>query len=295
MRNTLKSVWSVIDDGSKDNTYRIVCDYAKDKANYIVHHQENGGVCVARNKGLDLATGDYIMFVDADDYLSPVAIEFLYNDIYKNDADVACALMSDGINSAGLNKEKTVQVWIGQEPLIKALQDNEFTYSSCAKLFKKQALRGLQFVEGRKIHEDSFFVFCCFEKAHKVTVREEYLYNYRNNEGSASHAKFSDKFYDILYFAEQKEKIVKKNYPELMPLAYNVLVKANISMLQCFLNTKEKRYRKDVRQCITTVKKHKKHFIPSFVGDKKRFFIITNNLYPLFRLMYQIKYAKRLR
>lgn len=77
----------LIDDGSTDNSGKL-CDeyYNKDKRIKVIH-QKNGGLSVARNSGLEIATGEYIMFIDSDDYYEKKSCELLYNEIKRKDAD----------------------------------------------------------------------------------------------------------------------------------------------------------------------------------------------------------------
>ncbi len=286
----------VVNDGSVDGTKNILDEYASIYSNIQVIHTENGGVSRARNIGLSHATGDYIMFLDSDDLLVANAIEILLGDLKGNNADIAAGLMDGEVNSSTVDCEGTkIEVWAETQGLEKSLEDNPFTYSSCAKLFKKQSLEKVHFVEGRKIHEDSYFVFSSLLNQPKVVARNIYLYKYRANENSASHAAFSEKYFDILYFAEEKWKAIEEKYPHLLDKAKNMLVKANIAMLQCLLNTKEKRYKKDIKECIRAVKQYRKYFIPAYPGDNKRFKIVIYNLYGLYKCLYQLKYAKRIK
>ena len=286
----------IINDGSLDGTREILDNYAQVHENIAVIHTENGGVSRARNIGLNHAMGDYIMFLDADDLLVANAIEILLGDLKENNADIAAGLMDGEVNSSTVDCEGTkIEVWAETQGLEKSLEDNPFTYSSCAKLFKKQSLEKVRFVEGRKIHEDSYFVFSSLLNQPKVVVRNIYLYKYRANENSASHAAFSEKYFDILYFAEEKWKVIEEKYPHLLDKAKNMLVKANIAMLQCLLNTNDKKYKKDIKVCIQTVKRYKNYFIPTYPGDNKRFTIIVYNLYGVYKWLYQLKYSKRIR
>lgn len=291
INQTYKNVEIVaVNDGSKDGSLEILNEYSKKYPNVKVVDRENGGVCSARNVGLDNASGDYIAFLDSDDYLLYNALQTLYGDLTNNNADISCSLLTSDLTQ---KLDGNVSVWEDEEPIVNCLLDNQFTYSSCGKLFKKEVLDGVRFEVGRKIHEDSYFVFCCFKKSPKVTTRNEFLYYYRENVNSASHAKFSEKYFDILYFASEKFNAVEKDFPHLISLAKNVLVKANISMLQVFLNVKGKKYKKDIKACIKVVKRNKKYFIPSYNGDKKRFSIIKNNQYGLYKILYQFKYKDR--
>ena len=284
-----------VNDGSTDDSGKILDEYVENHKNIKVFHTENRGVCAARNMGLDNADGEWIMFVDADDYLALNAIEILYSDGIKYNADILSGLLKEGIEENVFCENAQTCVWTGVDGIERALEDNCFTYSSCAKLYKKEFIKDVRFIEGRKIHEDSYFVFCTLLKRPTFVAKDVYIYHARANECSASHAAFDEKFFDILYFAEEKWKTIEKEYPQLLDKAKNARVKANIAMLQCLLNTRDKKYDKDVKNCIATVKRDKEYFIPSYPGDKKRFFIIVNNLYGIYKWFYQLKYGKRIK
>ena len=286
----------IVNDGSTDGTKRILDTYVAKYSNIKVINTANGGVSRARNIGLDNASGEYIMFLDSDDLLVANAVEILLCDLKDNNADIAAGLMNSEVDSDAISYENTeIAVWANTKGLEKSLEDNLFTYSSCAKLFKRQILKQVRFIEGRKIHEDSYFVFCTLMCQPTVVVRNVYIYKYRANENSASHAAFSEKYFDILYFVEEKYKMIEVQYPALLDKAKNMLLKANIAMLQCLLNTKDKQYKKDIKACIKTVKQYKKYFIPAYPGDKKRFKIIVCNFYSIYKWLYQLKYAKKIK
>ena len=80
-----------IDDGSNDKSAEIIKKYSVADSRIKYYYQQNSGVSVARNKGLDEATGDYVMFVDGDDYLHYQAVELFVREIEKSDCDVVCA------------------------------------------------------------------------------------------------------------------------------------------------------------------------------------------------------------
>lgn len=281
-----------VNDGSTDNSLQILMEYQKQK-NIKVISQTNGGVCAARNKGIEFATGNFIMFLDSDDFIYPKAIELLLSDILTYNANVSAGGMKTTNKTENQSYDEDITVYDKQESLIQALIDAPISYSACAKLFSVDIIKDVRFEVGRKIHEDSFFVFECFLKNPVVTYRKDAIYYYRPNNYSASHAEFSDKFFDILYFAEKKKKIIEEQYPEYLNKAKNLLVKANIALLQCLLKTKGKKYRKDIKKCIRFVKDNKQYFIPSYPGDRKRFKIIIYNMYWIYKFLYQLKYNKR--
>lgn len=293
LNQTHKNVEIVaVNDGSTDNSLQILIEYQKEK-NIKVISQINEGVCSARNKGLECSSGNFIMFLDSDDCIYPQAIELLLNDVLACNADISVGEMSSLNKVENLTCEAQIAIYNKQEALIEALNDAPISYSSCAKLFSRDIIEDVRFEVGRKIHEDSFFVFECFLKNPIVTHRKDVVYYYRPNNDSASHAEFSDKFFDILYFANRKIEAIEKSCPEYLSQAKNLVVKANIALLQCLLRTKEKKYKQDIKKCIRCVKENKKYFIPSYPGDRKRFKIIVLNLYGIYKFLYQLKYMKK--
>ena len=280
----------LVDDGSPDNSGAICDEYALKDNRIKVFHQQNGGVCAARNKGLDMATGDYILFLDSDDYMPKDALETLYNDATQNDADIAIGRMFCNTESAEF--DNNLQVWTGTEALIKASEDHPALYGCWSKLFKRELVEDVRFVEGRKVHEDGYFLFLTLIKLPTITVRNKCTYIYRNNPDSASHEAFSEKYFDVLYFFNEKKKIVDEQFPELSEKFNNKLVKAHITMLHLFCKTKEKKYNKDVKNSIKMVRKYSKYFVPAVPGEKKFFLIVKYGGYPLFRRLYWIKYRK---
>lgn len=280
----------LVDDGSPDNSGAICDEYALKDNRIKVFHQPNGGVCAARNRGLDMATGDYILFLDSDDYMPKDALETLYNDATQNDADIAIGRMFCNTESAEI--DNNLQVWTGTEALIKASEDHPALYGCCTKLFKRELVEDIRFVEGRKVHEDGYFLFLTLIKLPTITVRNKCTYIYRDNPNSASHEAFSEKYFDVLYFFNEKKKIVDEQFPELSEKFNNKLVKAHITMLHLFCKTKEKKYNKDVKNSIKMVRKYSKYFVPAIPGEKKFFLIVKFGGYPLFRRLYWIKYRK---
>lgn len=281
----------LVNDGSSDTSGEICDEYAKRDSRIKVIHQQNGGVCVARNKGLDIAEGEFVFFMDSDDYFpDSETLEVLYRDAVSNNADMAVGRMRAGHDKGVLND--SVEIWTGKQGLIKGLEDTPALYGCCSKLFKTELIKDIRFVEGRKAHEDGYFEFLALIKLPRITVRNRFTYVYRNNPASASHASFSDKYFDILYFEELKRKIVSERFPELIDKAYNKLVKAHITMLHLFCSTKDKKYDKDIRKSIQVVRKYGKYFIPVLPGEKKFFLIVKYGGYPLFRRLYWIKYRK---
>jgi len=282
----------VVNDGSQDRTGKIADLLADENGKVRVIHTENGGVCRARNIGLDTAKGEYITFLDADDLLMPDALEYLFILLNDENADISIGQKivfgQDGKETPG-NYPDEYAVWQGKDALIHSLKDHPATYSVWGKLYKRQLVEDVRFVLGKHIHEDSFFLFQCVMKQPKVVASNRIILRYRLSENSASRSPFSEKMFDILYFAEEKEKLIRNYYPELLLLVNNLKIKANMALLRNLCKTTEKKYRRVEKKCIQDILKHKRHFIPATEADRKWFWIITHHMYDLYKRAYLLK------
>ena len=225
----------LIDDGSTDGSGAI-CDawQAKDSRVRVIH-TENRGVSSARNTGIETATGDYIAFLDADDALLDEALTTMYGLLLEHGCDIAvCTKLSfnaDGTHCM-VDFPATFELWSAKQGLEASLRDHPATYSVWGKLYRKAAIGDLRFVPGRNIHEDSFFIFQCMLKEPKVVVQNTAVIHYNISENSASRGSFSDKYLDILYYAEQKQSLILAQAPEYAALAENVMVKAHMALFE---------------------------------------------------------------
>ena len=174
----------LIDDGSKDNSGEICDDYALRDNRIKVVHKKNGGVSSARNAGLELATGEYVGWVDADDYIEPDMFEYLYKLAINYKADIAeCGYASvDGNKVTVANFGKGLEFGEGRFITQKYL-DADIFYGIVTKLYKRSLFEGVRFPEGR-IWEDIWLVtYFCLETVRYVR-NPEVKYYYRQTEGS---------------------------------------------------------------------------------------------------------------
>lgn len=187
----------LINDGSTDNSEKIIKRYLKKYSNIKYKSQTNSGQSVARNKGLELATGDYIMFVDADDFIELNMIEKLLKPFDKNDIDISFCEYSIYYEKNNIEKFQTIN-GLSKDP------KREYIFSPpspCVKLFKAEFLKDFKFPEGI-IYEDLAAIPFLIAKANVYYVNE-YLYYYRKNYSSTvGKAKFSKKRLDILKASE---------------------------------------------------------------------------------------------
>ena len=139
------------------------------------------------------------------------------------------------------------------------------------------------------MHEDSYFVFECLLKHPKIVICDDIVISYRLSDNSASREQFSEKLFDITYFAERKKDIIEKAYPEFLPLAENVIVKANMALLWNLLRTDDPRYKSAEKAAIKNVCDRKSYYIMAKKSDAKLFWILTHHLYGVYKLLYKLR------
>ena len=280
----------VVDDGSKDATGTIVKQMANEDSRIRYFYQENGGVCKARNSGLDHATGSYVFFLDADDEMVPECLEELLCIAQIHECDLVSGVYDAVRNDGNIIRQRYEDecIWKEQEAFLYALKDHPAAYSACGKLYCSDILKNVRFVEGRRIHEDSFFLFEVFRQDLSVAVMNTLTIRIYMTENSASRSQFSEKFLDILYFANEKYDIVAREYPSYLDLAKNMLVKANMACLRTMWSATDSKFRKIERQCLKLVRENASYFIPAIKIDKFMFLIIRMRLFWLYKLAMRI-------
>lgn len=179
----------VVDDGSSDNSLSIVKDYAAKYPFVEVYHQENAGVAAARNNLLSHVKGDYILFVDSDDWLELDMIEFLISKIEKYKVDVVtCGMV---VNDTAVRKEYKQECWNQEVAIQKFLFHKELSGSLYNKLVKTSLLHNIVFHCGISYGEDALFCWQFFQNINSLLYTDRQLYHYRMNQTSISHQSWS--------------------------------------------------------------------------------------------------------
>lgn len=180
----------LVDDGSPDSCGKI-CDAYAEKDNRIkVIHQKNRGLCGARNAGLGAAKGDYIGFVDSDDYISGDMYEYLASSLEKYDADVvSCRYFRIGREYDGYSEKGEYDVIMTGREAVRELVEN-FNLRSLFwnKLFRREILDGFSFPEGRTF-EGTLTMHHLLLKCRKVIMLSEPKYYYLDNSDSIVNTK----------------------------------------------------------------------------------------------------------
>lgn len=176
----------VVDDGSSDDTLAICRKYEEQYSRISVYTQPNSGVAAARNALLERMTGEYVLFVDADDWIEPDMVEYLTGLAVSDNADIAvCGFLIDDAKAPV--QENVSLVWEREYAVKEFLRHVEFNGSLCNKLIKTSILRGIKFQGGISYGEDALFIWKILQCAGKITVSNRRLYHYRMNSASISH------------------------------------------------------------------------------------------------------------
>ncbi len=180
---TLKDIEIIlVDDGSPDNCGKIIDEYAKQYGNIIVVHKENGGLSDARNAGLNVATGEYIGFVDPDDYTEPQMYEIMYNSAKENDSDLVICGYNEIFSESYTEKRNfdSLKSSSDAESLVGKYINGEFGAYAWNKLYKYSVIKenNLAFPKGIQLTEDVIFLFDFLKYAGIYSVADELLYNY---------------------------------------------------------------------------------------------------------------------
>ena len=185
----------LVDDGSTDNSGSICDSFVKKDKRVRVIHKENGGLSSARNAGLEIITGSYVVFTDSDDFVSPDMVQTMLNTIQSTDSDLVICNYAytdeEGTVSENCNDGNACGVF-ETETLLSTIAAG-WTFGAVAwnKLYKKELFDGgLRFTEG-KLSEDEFFAHKLLSKVKTAVVIPDVLCFYRQRNGSIINSSFN--------------------------------------------------------------------------------------------------------
>lgn len=253
----------LVDDGSPDNCPKMCDEYARKYNDKIkVLHKKNGGLSDARNAGTMIAKGEYVTYIDSDDYVAENYLEKLYNIMKDNNADIAVT----GIEIFYENKkiknkyklENKTYIYSGEQALEKMLYQNTLDTSACAMLIPVSIAKEFLFPIG-KYHEDEYTTYKYYANIEKVAVTTERLYFYLQRSGSIMHV-FGQSSMDELDAADNLVNYCLENYPLLLKAAES---KKFSDYCQVFLSNKniKKDYTEIYKQISEYLKQKRKQIL----------------------------------
>lgn len=205
-----------VDDGSPDRSAEIIRDFQKEHSNLKLYQSESGGVSAARNRGIICASGDYIFFVDSDDYLAQNSVGGVLRSAYQYNADIICFDCKDVKDELATKceydeSEKDYPVLNGKEYFSQYNPLNAVWAFLIKRSFCKE--HSLSFIQGR-FCEDGMFSISCWNYAERVVYCHTDVYRYVAREGSIVHSNnpihlrkvIEDFQYAIMYIDSYIEK-----------------------------------------------------------------------------------------
>lgn len=214
----------IVDDGSTDKSSKMIDKYKKIDKRIKVYHKKNGGLSDARNYGLEKATGEYIGFVDSDDYIENNMYEILYNNLIKYKADIS-VVNYNLVYEKDFNYKKNVKeisdrlIILNKIETIKLLfDDNKFGNFAWNKLYKRELFNNIKYPIGRNM-EDLGTTYKIIDKCNRIVYDPIPLYNYlqRNNSivNTINISFFEDTYtltYERFIYLDNKYGFIKENH-----------------------------------------------------------------------------------
>lgn len=250
----------LVDDGSTDGSLAICQQYSKLDERIKVITKENGGLSSARNEGIKQSTGEYIAFIDGDDFVHPQYIEKLYNTLSSFDADMSvCGIEIVDENGKITDKLSTGAIYKQYCPFTREklspieverryyTEENGFIFVvAWNKLYKRQIFENLLYDEG-KIYEDEYLFSTLLRKCREISFVTDKLYFYvQRNNGITSKSKQRDKFQYISEIFYRRISIYENEQnQELIIRACEKFLRQIITYYY-FLNKEEKSKAKDI-------------------------------------------------
>lgn len=285
----------IVDDGSPDRCGEICDEYAENDSRITVIHQENAGLSAARNAALDIARGEYIMFVDSDDWVEPTFCEKALEMALEYQVEIAIF----GYYSTYQNKSipcvtSTPRILDGTETIRHIILKDELSFCNAVwnKIYHKRLFRNLRFPVGM-LYEDNAFTYKILDSVSYLYVSDLILYNYRRRknsiDGSFNRKSVKNQSH-IFLIRNERLAFLKKHYPD------PELIKQQTLDLTHRLITYRSRLNKnnpEERRCydlMTTFLKENKAYLLSLPCDKyTRIYLHSEALYHLYLKLAKMK------
>lgn len=224
LNQTIKEIEIIIvNDGSKDKSIEKIQYLVEKNENIFVLHKENGGLSSARNEGLKYATGEYIIFIDSDDFIQSDFLERLYNEAKINNLDIACGgytkYFSSMKSEEKIRNKKSLDLGVasGKFILKEQFKNNDYRMEVWDDLYRREFLieNNLSFTE-KLLHEDEEFTPKAILLAKRVKLVDTYGYIYRQRENSIMTTKSNINNIDsIFYIIQEFKSLFEKSNDDL--------------------------------------------------------------------------------
>lgn len=210
----------LVDDGSPDRCGRMCDEYAASHPNTRVLHQQNMGLSEARNQGVLLAKGEYVAFIDSDDYVSEDYLEYLLYLVEKYGTEVSVARKTvfwDGSEPTVRKQTDADGVVTASEALIKICY-NQLDICAWGKLYKRRLVEKYPYPKGQ-LYEDTATTYKIVGDTDRMAYGSRVIYYWRQRRGSITHAVITEKHLFGIVASKEQIAYMQKNYPDAVPAA----------------------------------------------------------------------------
>ena len=250
----------LVDDGSPDKCGQIIDEYKEKDSRIISLHKKNGGLSDARNYGMKYVTGEYIFFLDSDDYIKSETIETLINLSLKYQADIVQGgfyykyenyLLYD---DRYYNEDSDPIILDNKELMYELIVNERVKNFAWGKLYKTDLIKDLLFEKG-VLFEDVFWAHNVMSRVKKYVICHKPLTYYVQREDSIV-ANYSVRNLDIIKGMKVRHKFIEENYSEFINESYTLLLKTMFMHYNLLMKNKskdsDKKYRKEIEEYIIT-------------------------------------------
>lgn len=265
----------LIDDGSTDNSLIICEEFQKKDSRIKVIHKQNGGLSSARNTGIDNSNGEYLLFIDSDDWIKPNFVEILSNVAIDNNVDLVVSglintFLYDYIDNMYNSNHYEI---ISKEDMLKKVLygENGIDVSACGKLYNKNVFCNLKYDEGQ-LYEDFLIIDKIINNCQSFAIVDYRGYYYYQRENSIMHSKYNDKRYVLINKSEEIIDLANEYYTNVVPYAIYRYMINNLLLLKMTISDND--FKKEASVFRNNILKYKKELLCySFIENKYKLII----------------------
>lgn len=276
----------LVDDGSTDNSLEICNKLRSLDSRIVVLHQENAGPGAARNKGIEISTGEYIAFVDSDDTVAADMYEALAELAIKHGADLVCSSLNKN------ESEVCIKILDREEALYARIKTHDISDSSCDKLYRRDLFSKHKYPTDRSISEDSALIYRLVSESAVTVITNQKFYNIRQTNDSLSRCDYAPRFrFTVLTYEEMVEFFVASMEEKFVEIAQALAAGA------VFFNAGEYyKYRCKDKETKAFIKAHAKKQLKSyrFLSSKNRALLwLIAHMFGLYGALYCVRGKRR--
>ena len=268
----------LVDDGSTDKSTEICDEYKERDARVEVVHKVNEGLPAARNTGLERMKGDYVGFIDSDDWVDVQMVEHLLHNIQAQDADISVIEMVKVQGDVEIDQKPCkVDIYTQEEYAKKFFKigSQKIVHYVCNKLFKSSIVNDKTFEKAFSIGEDVVAFYKMLLKAKKIVSSNQIMYFYRQNTGMTS--KFNEKYFGLEQVWKRVEEITK----EEAATQYDLFVKVNQARINFTILTeiaiggeyKNPKYKQHIDHFLVQLKRNRKFLCKTGIAKSRKVMI----------------------